>query len=115
MRGIIRSESRQNRYIRIYIYISMYKPELCPPPNCGMAIGECIFKGCESFVSITIHESVTAIGAKAFQDSESLAIITIPVSVAVFQDNVFSGCNSLASITVTKPVTAIGDEPLIET
>lgn len=46
----------------------MDKPELCPPPNSGTAIGESTFKGCES-----------------------LAIITIPVSLAVFQDNVFQG------------------------
>ena len=118
MRGIIRSESRQNIYIYTCIYIHIY---LCINQNgahrqsSGTAIGESTFKGCESLVSITIPESVMAIGAEAFQDCQSLAIITIPVSVAVFQDNVFSGCSSLASITVTKPVTAIGDEPLIET
>ena len=53
---------------------------------------------CRSLKSVTIPESVTKIGDRAFSDCTSLEEIDIPNSVIEIGDNIFSGCESLRMI-----------------
>lgn len=50
--------------------------------------------------SITIPESVTSIGERAFYDCTGLTSLTIPAGVAYIGDAAFYGCASLVSIEV---------------
>ena len=55
------------------------------------------FDLCKSLKSITIPESVTSIGAYAFQGS-GLTSITIPAGVKIIANNTFKGCSDLETI-----------------
>ena len=50
--------------------------------------------------SITIPQSVTSIGDKAFQVCSGLTSITIPQSVTAIGEDAFLGCSNLASVKV---------------
>ena len=60
--------------------------------------------------SVTIPDSVTSIGYRAFYDCDSLTSITIPDSVTSIGDYAFYGCGSLTSVTISDSVTSIGEE-----
>ena len=49
---------------------------------------------------MTIPDSVTSVGYRAFTDCSSLASVTIPDSVTSIGDQAFYGCSSLTSIEV---------------
>jgi hypothetical protein len=70
-------------------------------------IGEHAFFDCNSLVSVTIPNSVTAIGELAFGYS-NLASITIPASVNHLRDGAFYGCSNLTSFSIPNSVTRIG-------
>ena len=59
--------------------------------------------------SITIPNSVTKIGHKAFYECEKLSGITIPNGVTSIESDVFGYCTSLRSIEIPDGVTSIGD------
>ena len=79
-------------------------------PNSVTSIGDRAFIGCEFLQSVTIPNSVTSIGNRAFEQCKSLQSVTIPNSVKSIGDEVFSSCESLQSITIPNSVTSIGDE-----
>ena len=60
---------------------------------------------CYSLESITIPNSVTEIGASAFERCYSLKSITIPNSVTEIKNNTFSLCTALTSISLPKTFT----------
>jgi hypothetical protein len=64
---------------------------------------------CDSLISITIPESVTNIGWRAFRGCSSLTSINIPEGVTSIGDEAFYGCSSLISIHIPEGVTSIGD------
>ena len=78
-------------------------------PESVTSIGYKAFYGCSSLASITIPESVTSIGDWAFSDCSSLTSISIPESVTSIGDLAFYGCSSLTSISIPEGVTSIGD------
>ena len=78
-------------------------------PDSVTSIGERAFYYCSSLASVTIPDSVTSIGDAAFAECTSLASITILDSVTSIGDYAFRGCSSLASVTIGNSVTSIGN------
>ena len=72
------------------------------------AIGNWAFYGCRSLASIVIPDSVTAIEERAFDQCRSLASVTIPDSITAIAAVAFNSCESLTSITIPDSVTTIG-------
>ncbi|MDE6226178.1 MAG: leucine-rich repeat domain-containing protein, partial [Muribaculaceae bacterium] len=66
------------------------------------------FDWCTSLQSVTIPESVTAIGAYVFFECSSLQSVIIPDSVTSIGAYAFDWCTSLQSVTIPESVTAIG-------
>lgn len=58
--------------------------------------------------SITLPNSLTAIGAYAFDSCTGLTSITLPPSLTTIGDYAFSGCTEFLSITLPSSLTTIG-------
>ena len=78
-------------------------------PDDVTSIGDSVFSGCSSLVTITIPESVTSIGRGAFYTCYALKTIVIPEGVTSIGEHAFLFCNSLKSIIIPESVTSIGD------
>ena len=76
-------------------------------PNSVSSIGERAFCYCSSLTSISIPNSVTSVGDQTFSDCSSLTSITIPNSVTSIGKWAFSSCSSLTSISIPNSVTYI--------
>ena len=77
-------------------------------PDSVTSIGAYAFQDCSRLTSVTIPNSVTSIGYGAFLGCSSLTSVTIPNSVTNIGDYAFSGCESLTSVTIPDSVTIIG-------
>ncbi|MBO4715189.1 MAG: leucine-rich repeat protein, partial [Verrucomicrobia bacterium] len=77
-------------------------------PDTVTSIGCRAFENCTGLTEITIPDTVTSIEWGAFSGCRSLTAITIPSSVTIIEEGVFSGCNSLTEITIPDGVTSIG-------
>ena len=77
-------------------------------PNSVTSIGAEAFNFCSSLTNITIPNSVTSIGDDAFHECSSLTNITIPDSVTSIGYGAFERCSSLTNITIPNSVTSIG-------
>ena len=66
------------------------------------------FEGCSSLVSVTLPNSIEAIGNSAFYDCSSLTTINIPDSMLVICLFAFVNCSSLKSIIIPKSVYSVG-------
>ncbi len=78
-------------------------------PNSVTNIGEKAFRFCTSLTNVNIPKSVTSIGTCAFENCTSLNNIAIPDSVISIGNGVFAYCSSLTSVTIPDSVTSIGD------
>ena len=76
-------------------------------PNSITSIGNRAFSGCYNLVSITIPNAVTYIGNRAFADCIALTSITLPNSLTSIAYATFAGCTSLASVIIPSSVTMI--------
>ena len=79
-------------------------------PNSVTTIGKKAFFECTSLTSVTIPNSVITIGSSAFAYCKSLASVTIPNSVTSIEMFAFAGCEKLTSVTIPNSVTYIGEE-----
>ena len=76
-------------------------------PNSVTSIGARAFEGCSGLYSINIPNSVTSIGASAFRHCSNLSSITVPNSVTSIGASAFSGCINLGSFTTPDQLTTI--------
>ena len=70
-------------------------------PNSVTSIGDRAFYGCSSLTSVTIPNSVTSIGDYAFDGCSGLTSVTIPNSVTSIGDRAFYGCSELTSVNIS--------------
>ncbi len=77
-------------------------------PNSVTEIGERAFEDCTGLTSVTIGNSVTSIGNSAFYGCRGLTSVTFGSSVTSIGDWAFSYCTGLKSITIPNSVTSIG-------
>ena len=73
------------------------------------AIGANAFADCNSLTSINIPDSVTSINSNAFKSCYLLSNIHIPNGVTSIGTGAFSYCYGLASVNIPDGVTSIGD------
>lgn len=76
-------------------------------PNTVTRIGACAFDGCENIASITIGTNVQDIGFKAFYDCKSLSSITWGTSLKIIEERAFYNIQ-LAAVTIPDGVEEIG-------
>jgi len=76
-------------------------------PNSVTTIGERAFKSCSGLTSMTIPNSVTDIGSYAFEYCSKLTSVTIPNSVTDIGSYAFRDCSKLTSVTIPNSVTTI--------
>ena len=77
-------------------------------PDSVTSIGAYAFDNCRSLTEIEIPDSVTSIGDHAFSSCSSLTEVVIPDSVISIGDNAFEHCSSLTGIVIPDSVTSIG-------
>ena len=78
-------------------------------PNTVTSIGNRAFDRCKNVNSIQIPEGVTAIGVYAFRECSGLASITIPSNVTTFGRYAFQDCSGLTSVVISEGVDTIGE------
>ena len=83
-------------------------------PNSVTSIGARAFDGCKGLTSVTIPNSVESIGGSAFYGCSGLTSVTIPNSVTSIGNYVFYGCSGLTSVTIPNSVTSIGQYAFYE-
>jgi len=85
----------------IYVILDLSGSSLTTIPNSAFFL-------CEGLRGITLPDSVTSIGDKAFESS-GLTSIMIPNNVTSIGSIAFSGCTDLTRITIPNSVTSIGN------
>ena len=78
--------------------------------NTVTAIGSFAFYSCNRLTSVTIPDSVTSIGAFAFYGCSKLTSVILPGSVSAIETGVFKSCEELTSVTIPDGVSAVGAE-----
>ena len=83
-------------------------------PNSVTSIGANAFNFCPYLTSVTIGANVTSIGMGAFNYCTSLTNVTIGANVTSIAGWAFANCDSLISISIPKSVTSIGQEAFMD-
>ena len=76
-------------------------------PNSVTSIGSKAFSSCIDLTSVAIGDGVKKIGSSAFEDCSSLTSVIIPESVTSIGSYAFYRCSSLTSVTIHGRVTEI--------
>lgn len=77
-------------------------------PETITSIGNRAFTGCKSLNALTLPSGVTSIGDYAFNGCTSLSAMVIPEGVTTIGESTFGGCTILASVTLPEGITSIG-------
>lgn len=77
-------------------------------PETVTSIGPRAFSNCENITSVTIPETVISIGEAAFCNCTKLTTVNIPNSITSISDFTFESCHKLSSVTIPEHVTNIG-------
>jgi len=104
---VIPSNYRGHKITAIYGFRNCTQITSITIPDSVTSIGERAFDGCSGLTSITIPDSVTKIEREAFWRCSGLTKITIPGSVTSIGIQTFSGCSGLTSITILDGVAYI--------
>ena len=83
-------------------------------PNSVTSIGIKAFYNCSGLTSVTIPNSVDTIGDYAFAYCTGLTSVTIPNSVTTIGYAAFYGCSGLTSVNIPNSVTTIGESAFYE-
>ena len=78
-------------------------------PNSITSIGNRAFRDCSSLTSINLPNSITSIVEGAFKNCSSLTSVTIPNSVTTINVWTFYGCSGLTSVTLPNSITRIDE------
>lgn len=78
-------------------------------PNSVIAIGISAFRDCINLTFVNISNSVASILAGAFMGCSNLNSVNIPNSVTTIEDHAFYGCTNLTSVTIPDSVTTISE------
>lgn len=78
-------------------------------PESLKAIGVSAFSDCSTLTTINIPDNVSTIGSQAFSYCTSLTAITIPNSVTKIESSTFYYCTSLSNVTLPDTLTSIGE------
>lgn len=78
-------------------------------PNSVTTIGKKAFYGCGGFVAATIGDGVISIDESAFYDCYNLKSITFGNALTSIGNSAFYNCNDLISVTFPNPLISIGE------
>lgn len=78
-------------------------------PNSVTAIGQGAFQECLDLKNVIIPNSITSIGSGAFRDCVNLTDVTIPNSVTSIGSSAFRACKNLKKIIIPNSVTSIDE------
>lgn len=73
-------------------------------------IGKFAFYGCRYVETVSLPETVSAIGSDAFGSCTNLKSITIPEGVTVINKGTFTGCRAMGSVTLPESLLYIYEE-----
>ncbi len=76
----------------------------------GPAVEESMFAGYAKLSSVTLPNTVTAIGASAFLNCVSLTDVNVPDGVSAIESSTFNGCVALKNLELPSSVTSIGQD-----
>lgn len=77
-------------------------------PNSVTSIGDKAFYICPNLTSVIIPNTVTSIGKNAFNKCDSLTSVNIPYGVTSIGEHAFGDCSNLILVTIPNSVTSIG-------
>ena len=83
-------------------------------PNSVTSIGANAFEGSTRLTSVKIGDSVTSLGVEAFYRCSGLTNVFIPNSVTSIGAYTFQGCTGLTRVTIPNSVTSIGVSPFMD-
>ena len=73
------------------------------------SIGDRAFDGCSALTTLSLGEDIQTIGNYAFENCTSLTGVTIPQSVTSIGYSAFEGCTNLNPLTIKGPITSMGN------
>ena len=68
------------------------------------------FSSCGNLMSVTLPQSLTAIGEEAFRDCESLREVALPAHLETIGNEAFSHCNSLERMVFPASLKKLGEQ-----
>ena len=78
-------------------------------PQSVTSIGDRAFDGCSALTTLSLGEKIKTIGNCAFENCTSLTGVTIPQSVTSIGYYAFEGCTNLNPLTIKGPITSMGN------
>ena len=78
-------------------------------PQSVTSIGDRAFDGCSALTTLSLGEKIKTIGNYAFENCTSLTGVTIPQSVTSIGYYAFEGCTHLNPLTIKGPITSMGN------
>ena len=97
----------ENYVIKELLFADNYNIASVTIPNSVTNIGDRAFWACDRLKNVTIGNGVTNIGESAFYNCSSLTNVTIGNSVTSIGEYAFDGCSGLTSVTIPNSVTSI--------